>query len=42
MISGVAGLAPNKKMEVTKLGMKALFAGTIACLMTACIAGMIF
>lgn len=42
MISGVAVLAPNKKAEVTKLGMKALYAGTIACLMTACIAGMIF
>lgn len=42
MISGIAGLAPKRKNEATKMGMKALLAGTIACLMTACVAGMIF
>lgn len=41
-IGGIGGLAPNRKSELAKFGLKAVFAGTLANLMTATIAGMLF
>ncbi len=41
-IGGIGGMAPNQKSMLSKLGMKALLGATIACLMTATIAGAIF
>ncbi|MBI1344200.1 MAG: Na+ dependent nucleoside transporter [Terrimonas sp.] len=38
-IGGIGALAPNQKKNLTELGLKALIGGTIACLMTSCIAG---
>ena len=40
-IGGISILAPNQRKNLTELGFKALIGGTIACLMVACIAGMI-
>lgn len=40
-VGGIGTLAPNKKEEIAKLGLKSLLAGTIACLMTACVAGVL-
>lgn len=41
-IGGISTMAPNQKTTLAQLGVKALIGGTIACFMTACIAGMFF
>ncbi len=41
-IGGIGGLAPGRKSDLAKFGVKAVFAGTMATLMTATIAGMLF
>lgn len=38
-IGGIGGMAPNQQGELSRLGMWALLAATIACMMTATIAG---
>jgi CNT family concentrative nucleoside transporter len=40
-IGGIGALAPNKKMELARLGLRAMLAGTMANLMSASIAGML-
>lgn len=41
-IGGIGGLAPERKADLAKFGIKAVFAGTMATMMTATIAGMLF
>ena len=41
-IGGIGSLAPNQRPTIAALGMLALLGGTIACLMTAVIAGMLY
>lgn len=41
-IGGISTLAPNQRQNLSTLGMRALLGGTIACLMTAAIAGMLY
>lgn len=41
-IGGISSLAPNQRPTLAKLGLRALIGGTLACLMTATIAGMLF
>lgn len=41
-IGGIGGLAPSRKSDLAKFGLKAVLAGTMANLMTATIAGMFF
>ena len=41
-IGGVAAIAPSKTKELSQVGFRALVAATLACLMTACIAGTFF
>jgi CNT family concentrative nucleoside transporter len=41
-IGGIGGLAPNRKSELAEFGLKAVMAGTMANLMTATIAGMLY
>ena len=38
-IGGMTPMAPTRRGDMAKVALRALFAGTIACLMTACIAG---
>ena len=38
-VGGIGVLAPERRKDLAILGMKSLIAGTLACLMTACIAG---
>lgn len=38
-IGGIGSLAPNRRDDIAKLGLRAMIGGTIACLMTACVAG---
>lgn len=41
-IGGIGALAPNQRKNLSELGIKSLIGGTIACLMVACIAGMLY
>jgi len=38
-VGGIAALAPSRSGELARLGFKALIAATIACMLTACVAG---
>lgn len=40
-IGGIGSIAPNQRPNLTKFGFKALIGGTVACLMTGAIAGML-
>lgn len=40
-IGGIGGIAPDRRSDLAQLGLKAVFAGTIANLMTATFAGML-
>ena len=39
-IGGIGGLAPSRKQDLAKLGIRSVIGGTLACFMTACIAGL--
>jgi len=41
-VGGIGSIAPNQQGNISKLGMKSLMAATLACLMTATIAGALF
>jgi len=41
-IGGISALAPSQRQNLTELGVKALIGGSVACFMTAAIAGMLF
>ena len=40
-VGGIGSLAPERSRDLARLGVKSLIAGTLACLMTACIAGIL-
>jgi CNT family concentrative nucleoside transporter len=40
-IGGLGGLAPERQSDLARLGLRAMLGGTLATLMTACIAGML-
>jgi CNT family concentrative nucleoside transporter len=40
-IGGIGSLAPNKKSTLSQLGFKALIGGTMACMFTAVVVGML-
>jgi CNT family concentrative nucleoside transporter len=40
-IGGIGAMAPERRGDLAKLGMRAMFGGTLASFMTACIAGML-
>ncbi len=40
-VGGIGALAPNRKSDLARLGMRAVAAGTMANFMSACIAGML-
>ncbi len=41
-IGGIGALAPNQRQTLSELGLRSLLGGTIACLMTAVIAGAMY
>jgi CNT family concentrative nucleoside transporter len=41
-IGGIGGIAPSRKAELAKFGVRAVFAGTLANLMTATLAGVLY
>ena len=38
-VGGIGGLCPERRKDLAELGLKAMLGGTLACCMTACIAG---
>ena len=40
-IGGISAIAPNRQADLAQLSVRALIAGSIACFMTACVAGML-
>lgn len=40
-IGGIGGMAPNRRTDLAQLGLRAMLGGTLACFMTACIAGVL-
>jgi CNT family concentrative nucleoside transporter len=40
-IGGLGGLAPERQSDLARLGLRAMLGGTLACLMTGCIAGLL-
>lgn len=40
-IGGIGALAPERRSDLARLGLRAMLGGTIACLMTACVAGVL-
>ncbi|MCO4756100.1 MAG: NupC/NupG family nucleoside CNT transporter, partial [Bacteriovoracaceae bacterium] len=40
-LGGIGGIAPRRRHDIARLGIKALIGGTLACFMTACIAGIL-
>lgn len=40
-VGGIGGLVPERRNEIAQLGFRAMLGGTIATLMTACVAGML-
>ncbi|XP_052245750.1 solute carrier family 28 member 3-like [Dreissena polymorpha] len=42
MIGALGAMAPNRKKDITKVVVRAMIAGNVACFMTACIAGLLY
>lgn len=40
-VGGIGALAPERKKDLTRLGLRAMLGGTLACFMTACVASMV-
>ena len=40
-IGGIAAIAPSRQQDLAKLALRAMIAGSLACFMTACVAGML-
>lgn len=38
-VGGIGTIAPDRRQDLAKLGLKSLLGGTLACFMTACVAG---
>jgi len=41
LIAGLTGIVPERRKDVVQLGLKAFVGGTLACFMTACVAGIL-
>ena len=40
-IAGIGGLAPERRSHIARIGFRAMLGGTLACLMTGCVAGLV-
>ena len=41
-LGGIGPLAPNRRGDLAQLGFRAMLGGTLACGMTACVAGLLY
>lgn len=42
MLGGMGPMAPNRIPDMSRISIRALVAGTVACFMTACVAGKVY
>ena len=42
VLGGLGPMAPNRIADMSKIAIRTLFAGTVACFMTACVAGEVY
>lgn len=40
-VGGIGGLCPERRGDLARIGLRAMLGGTLACCMTACVAGMV-
>jgi len=40
-LGGIGGVAPDRQTDLARLGLRAMLGGTLACFMTACVAGVL-
>ncbi len=40
-IGEISAIAPNRQQDLAKLGLRTMIAGSLACFLTACIAGLL-
>lgn len=40
-VGGIGGMVPERRSEIARLGLRAMIAGSIACMLTGCVAGML-
>jgi len=40
-IGGIGGIAPSRRQDLSRIGLRAMIAGTLAAFMTATVAGML-
>jgi CNT family concentrative nucleoside transporter len=40
-LGGIGGVAPDRQTDLARLGLRAMLRGTLACFMTACVAGVL-
>jgi CNT family concentrative nucleoside transporter len=41
LIGGVGGMAPSRRGDLARLGLRSILAGTLATMMTGCVAGIL-
>jgi len=41
LIAGMTSIAPDRRKDIVQLGFRAFAGGTLACFMTACVAGVL-
>jgi len=41
-IGGIGGIAPERQPDLARLGVRAMIGGTIAAMMTGCVAGLLY
>jgi CNT family concentrative nucleoside transporter len=41
LLGGIGGLAPSRRSEVARLGLRSIVSGSLACFMTGCVAGIL-
>jgi CNT family concentrative nucleoside transporter len=41
-IGGIGGIAPERRSDLARIGMRAMIGGTLAAMMTGCVAGLMF
>jgi len=41
LLGGIGGMAPSRRQDVARLGLRSILAGTLATMMTGCVAGML-
>jgi CNT family concentrative nucleoside transporter len=41
LIGGIGGMAPSRRSDIAELGLRSILAGTLATLMTGCVAGIL-